>query len=111
MLRTMPSLDVLRREMRRRICSHCNHRPRHSESFGAEVVRPCEVACPRFIHLPTLRKVAILADPMIHPRRDAVRQWIEQTCDDDRASAAAAGPLARYREDVIRAVIDTVGDG
>jgi hypothetical protein len=111
MLRTMPPLETFRTEMRRRVCARCHLRPLHSESLGPEAVRPCEQSCPLFVHLPLLRKVAVLADPMIHPRRDAVRQWIAQACDPEGDGAAPGCPLNRYRREVERGVMEIVGDG
>ena len=111
MLRTMPTLETFRTEMRRRVCPKCHLRPRHSESLGPEAVRPCEQSCPLFVHLPMLRKVAILADPMIHPRREAVRQWIAQTCGRDGHCAGTDCPLRRYRDEAAQTVMEIVGDG
>ena len=64
MLRTLPSIDLLKHELRARVCTHCHVRPPHSESLGPEVVRPCELSCPVFVHLPAMRKVAVLRDPI-----------------------------------------------
>ena len=111
MLRTIPTLETFRTEMRRRVCPRCQLRPRHSESLGPEAVRPCEQACPLFVRLPMLRKVAVCADPMLHPRRDAVRQWIARACGPDGPCAGADCPLHRYRGEVERAVMGIVGDG
>jgi hypothetical protein len=108
MLRTTPTLDMLRTEMRLRVCPHCRSRPRHNEALGPEVVRPCEMSCALFVRLPVLCKVAILADPMIHPRREAVRHWIAQTCGSD--PAVADGPVNRYRHRILDAMSEMVGD-
>jgi hypothetical protein len=111
MLRTIPSLELLRHELRRRVCTRCHLRPPHSESLGPEVVRPCEVECPVFLHVPALRKTAALTDPMLGSRAQALRQRTDQICDATPGGAAARDcPLRRYREDVIRAVLEMVGE-
>jgi hypothetical protein len=67
--------------------------------------------CPVFVHLPVLRKTATLADPMLRSRTDALRQRIEQICDArPGATASDDCPLSRYRDDVIRAVLELVGE-
>ena len=110
MLRTLPSLDVVRHEVRGHVCTGCYLRPRHSESLGPEVVRPCEVSCPLFIRLPMLRKVAILTDPMLRSRADVLRHQIDRMCDAEQGAAPVESPLSRYREDVVRTVLDLVGE-
>src|SRR3982751_6404772 len=100
MLRTMPPLETFRTEMRRRVCAQCHRRPRHSEALGPEVVRPCEQSCPLFVHLPVLRRVAVCADPMLNPRRDAVRLWLARARGPAGDAAAPDCPLNRYRHEV-----------
>jgi hypothetical protein len=83
MYRTTPSLEALKGEMRRRICTDCPHRPPHSEMLGPEAVRSCEQSCPLFSHLPMLRRIALLTDPMLRSRREMVRQWVARLCEID----------------------------
>jgi hypothetical protein len=119
MLRNIPSLDQLRHEIRRRICSQCYRRPPHSESLGPEVVRPCELSCPVFVHLPTLRKIAVLRDPMLASRRDAVEHRINEVCGDELAADPSVTcskpsrddqPLRRYRKELANAVLELAGE-
>src|SRR4051794_28778492 len=109
MLRSLPTLDMLRTHMRMRVCPHCRLRPQNGEALGPAVARPCEASCPLFVRLPVLRKVAILADPMLRPRREAVRQWIARTREAD--PAVASSPLNRYRHRILDTVSEIVGDG
>ena len=110
MLRTLPSLDAIRREIRRRVCGRCYRRPRHSESLGPEVVRPCELSCPAFVYLRLLRRTAVSREPMIRSREEAVRQKIDQLVVATAAVAPDMSPLIRYREQIVTAVADLVDD-
>src|SRR5688500_7818520 len=92
MLTHPPSLDLLRHEMRRHVCARCRWRPRHADGVGPEVVRPCEESCPVFLHLPRLRRVAVLTDPMLRDRADALRRAIRSIRDDAAPHPAPACP-------------------
>jgi hypothetical protein len=106
MLRTLPNLDVLRHEIRRRVCTHCHWRPPHSEALGPEAVRPCEIQCPVFAHLPRLCRRAALTDPMLRSRRDVLNHLIDELCA--RSAAGGRCPLASHRDKVIAAILDLV---
>jgi hypothetical protein len=121
MLRVMPKLETLEHEMRRRVCMHCHLRPRHSEMFGPEAVRPCELTCPVFVHLPMLRKIAVQLDPMLGSRRKALTHRVEQICGIRRIATVDTDepvsqphvddePLRQYRNDVIDTILETVGE-
>jgi hypothetical protein len=110
MLRTAPSTNLLERRMRLLICTRCASRPPHSEALGSEVARPCELTCPVFTHLPLLRKTALLCDPMLASRRDALRQKMEQLSKVDTRGARGESPLIRHRDEVIRGVLQTIGE-
>jgi hypothetical protein len=125
MLMHPPSLDVLRHEMRRHVCARCRWRPRHTGGVGPEVVRPCEESCPVFLHLPRLRRVAVLTDPMLRDRADALRRAIGSVCESPPRDAGDAGsaripdpdalpqngpcPLRLYADDVTRVLLDRIG--
>ena len=118
MIQNPPSLELLRHELRRRVCARCRWRPRHSEAVGPEVVRSCELDCPVFVHLPRLRNAAALTDPMLRSRELAMEGLIDQLCHSPPArSAPETGtipqtgkcPLTAYRRTVIAAVLDLVG--
>jgi hypothetical protein len=126
MLRELPTIDLLRHEMRRRVCVQCQWRPPHSEALGPEAVRPCELTCPVFAHLHRLTSTAVLIDPMLRSRETALRHGIDQICvapPGHAGTAAGRGPAAgsepdgtpgdsplnRYREQVIEAILDIVG--
>ena len=102
MHRNTPSLEAFAREMRQRICMQCSQRPPHSEMLGPEVVRSCEQSCPLFSHLPMLRKIALLTDPMLRSRRETVRQWVARMCEID--PSIADSPLNRDLDGVLDAV-------
>ena len=105
MIYTAPSNERFQRQMRRLICTRCTSRPLHSETLGSEVVRPCELTCPLFRCLPLLRKTAMLRDPMLGSRRQALRQQIQQLSNGNGDS-----PLSRHRDDVIRGILDLLRD-
>jgi hypothetical protein len=110
MLRSLPSIDLLKHELRRRVCSKCHLRPPNSERIGAEVVRPCEVSCPAFVHLPVLRRVAALQDPLVGSRAEALGKKIDQISAHQRQASCRRSPLGLYRDEIIRAVVDLVDD-
>jgi hypothetical protein len=110
MLRGLPSIGAIKHELRRRVCPRCHLRPRHSESLGPEVVRPCERACPVFVHLPALRRTAVSRDPMISSRAGAIGQKIDDLCGPKEDTADSASPLNRCRADVIDTVPELVDD-
>ena len=121
MLRHLPQLESLQQELRKNICAHCSRRPRHSEGLGPEVVRPCEIDCSVFTHLPALEHTAISIDPMLRSRRDAVQHRIAEFCRQDRLAkahgnnprwfaAARRTPLGRYRQQVVDTVLHLVGE-
>jgi hypothetical protein len=110
MLRSLPSIELLKHELRRRVCPKCRLRPPNSEAMGPEVVRPCELSCPAFFHLAALRRVAALRDPLVGSRADAVGQKIDQICEHQPQVAGRRSPLEMYRDEIIRAVTDLVDD-
>jgi hypothetical protein len=122
MLRTIPTLETLQHEMRRRVCMHCHLRPRHSEGFGPEAVRSCEMTCPVFVHLPMLRKTTIQLDPMLGSRRTALEHKIDQLCglgrSDEKTDPSIPlsqphvddEPLRSYRQNVVNTLLEVVGE-
>ena len=106
MLRSLPSIDLLKHELRRRVCPKCHLRPPKSETMGPEVVRPCELSCPAFVHLAALRRVAALRDPLVGSREEALGQKIDQISE----AAGRRSPLRLYRDEIIRAVVDHIDD-
>jgi hypothetical protein len=107
MIRQMPSLDVLKHELRRRVCPRCYRRPLHSETTGAENPRHCEEHCPIFLHLPLLKEVAVQLDPMLCSRRQVLGHRIDDTCWREGAGET---PLSRYRRQVVETILDAVGE-
>ena len=121
MLRHIPSLEQLQREMRERVCAHCHLRPPHSEMLGCEAVRPCEIDCPLFVHLPLLRKTALSIDPMLGSRRKALQDRIDQIFQTSHSHGAGdAQHKANYeqrmcavrenRDRIVDALLEIVGD-
>src|SRR4051794_35051263 len=102
MLRTTPRIETFRTRMRLRVCPHCRVAAGGGGACGPGVARACESRCPLFVRLPMLRKVAVLADPMLRPRREAVRGWMARVCAED--AAAAGSPLARNRRRILEVV-------
>ena len=111
MLRTHFSLEVLQHEMRRRVCSGCRWRPRHSDALGPEVARSCEPTCSVFRNLPELARTALLLDPMLRPVEQTLRRHIADICATPRktggetvAAPPADCPLTRYQDEVVRTI-------
>jgi hypothetical protein len=107
MLQNPPSLELLRHELRRRICEHCRWRPVHSEVFGPEVVRACELTCPIFVHLHQMQRAAVLTDPMLRSKEGVLRHLIDELCPTQ--SGKATSPLECYRNEVVNAILDLIG--
>lgn len=110
MLLQEPTLDVLRDELRSRICRHCRWRPAGSEGLPCNVARPCEAGCPVFHHLPELVRRARLLDPMLREPEGALRRRIEELCRDDPAArATAVCPLFHYQHRIAQIVAEAYG--
>jgi hypothetical protein len=110
MSKHMPTLDGVQRAFREDICVRCARRPRYSEGLGPEVVRPCELSCPVFVHLAALYFFAAMGDPMLESRRMALEHRVAGYCNQDGKVARAEprwltatrrSPLRRYRRQVI----------
>lgn len=78
------------------------------EALGPEAVRACELSCPVFVYAAALRKAAVLADPMLVRREDVVRHRIDAICGQGGRESRC--PLKRYRDQVVRTVLDHTGD-
>jgi hypothetical protein len=111
MVRAIPSLELLRHEMRGRVCARCHGWPLFSESLGPEVVRPCELTCPVFVQLPGLRRIAALTDPMLRSPAEALRHRIDRTRRAGHSAAAADNPLRRYGKQIVRVILDVMDGG
>lgn len=123
MLRHMPTLEVLQRDVRKDVCSHCPLRTPNSAGLGPEVVRSCELDCPVFIHLPALERVAIAIDPMLGSRREALHRRISDIYSQDlktrrtdgvkpqrKTASANMSPLWCYRKQLVQSVLKRVGE-
>jgi len=106
MLHKMPSLELLRHELRRRVCERCRWRPAYSEALGPEAVRDCEQTCPAFLHLPDLRIAAVSTDPMLRSREQTLLHVIDRLPPTD---PNGADPLKTYREEIVNVILDLVG--
>jgi hypothetical protein len=91
MVRSEPSLEVLRHELRQHVCRDCRWRPAGSETLGPDVPRSCEPACTVFRGLPALARAARLMDPMLRPPRLTLQHRIRDLCEQ-RDPFARAGP-------------------
>ena len=112
-MRHLPILDVSRRLVREMACVRCSDRPPGSETLGPEVVRPCEGACPLFVHLPRLVQLAgeigdgpgacdaavvtsVCADCRMRPSSgDFCADFSARTCPLSRYSSEIIGALQR----------------
>jgi hypothetical protein len=104
MLHKMPSLELLRHELRRRICELCPWRPPCAQGVGPEAVRDCELACSLFVNLPQLRIAALATDPMLRSREDALLRVI-----DELIPAETDNALQFHRTQIADAILDLVG--
>jgi hypothetical protein len=108
-----PSLERIERQIRRRICSHCSVHPRYEASVGLKVARPCEPTCFIFQLLPLWRKLILSRDPMLCSRKRAIENEINNACSAAPKQATSESnpePLRRYREQVISALREGLGE-
>jgi hypothetical protein len=107
--------EVLRRELRARICPNCVRRPVGSASLGPDVARACEDVCTIFNNLERLKSIAerFAGDPLAGYER-AIEDGICQTCtavptagDYCADRFARTCPLSIYAADVL-AVIESL---
>ncbi|MEE9212235.1 MAG: hypothetical protein V3U29_06240, partial [Phycisphaeraceae bacterium] len=113
----LPTLDVMQRALRARVCPICFERPPGSESLGPNQPRTCEPECPVFQSLPTLKQIAEqINDPNIGPYERAVTELICQTCqtcptagDYCDARTTLNCPLRRYVFEIIDALEAVAG--
>ena len=98
-----PSLDLARRVTRVRICSHCPRRTQGTDRLLSDEPRACELGCPLFDHLPHLKRLADLADPMLCSRQAVLRRYLDEACAGRGADTcdATALPSKRQREELV----------
>ena len=75
-----PSLDLVRRVTRVRICANCPRRTPGTDRLLSDVPRPCERGCPLFDHLPQLKRLAGAADPMLGSRQGVLLRYLDEEC-------------------------------
>ena len=68
-----PTLDMLKRALRVKVCANCPHLPPGSECLGSDVARSCEPHCPIFVHLPQIKAIGEQVDTMIASRERVLR--------------------------------------
>jgi hypothetical protein len=68
-----PTLDVLKRALRVKVCASCPHRPAGAECLGCDTPRACEAHCPIFVHLPQIKAIGEQVDTMIASRERVLR--------------------------------------
>jgi hypothetical protein len=98
MRRLSPSLDVLKRALRVKVCATCPNRPPGSECLGCDEPRACEARCPIFVHLPQIKAIGEQVDTMIASRErilrgvmNHIREVHDQREVPGRVRAAGAG--------------------
>ena len=109
MLRNEPSLELLRHQLRKSVCTQCRWRPAHSEALSPDVARSCESACMVFRHLPELARTAHLLDPMLRPPELTLRHRIEDLFRHDTPLALRHCPLHLYEQKVAQVVAEAFG--
>ena len=110
-MRHLPVTEIVHRLVREIACRHCPNRPAGSEALGPEVSRACETACPLFIHLPALVRLARQVDNGPGACEAAVRQSICAGCHLRPTSGdfcadyqARTCPLSTYSSAVVDAL-------
>jgi hypothetical protein len=73
-----PTLDMLKRALRVKVCASCPHRPAGSERLGCDTPRSCEAHCPIFLHLPQIKAIGEQVDTMIASRERVLRGVMER---------------------------------
>src|SRR4051794_40591052 len=116
-MRNLPKIELMRRAVRQKVCTHCWQRPPGSESDPPDTARSCEAICTIFENLPQLAAIAHKTrnDPL-PPLEMFVRHSICQGCEacesagdfcHDRLTRDC--PLSRYTEETIAALEPLVG--
>jgi hypothetical protein len=122
-MRRLPSLDLVRRELRGRVCTRCPHgapvRP-HVRTDTADTTVPaalCEGGCPIFVYLPALVGFAERLDPLVGDRKGALRRRVAALCARPQScrrcfagSAATVVPPPRVCRAAADAIVATVGE-
>ena len=111
-MRHLPTIEIMRRAIRERVCTGCFMRPHGSEGLGPEVPRECQTSCTIFRNLLPLRKIAATMEardesPGLFER--AIRDSVCAHCSHAVASGgdycaehlAETCPLAVYGQRVI----------
>jgi hypothetical protein len=112
-------LLMMKRLVRARICPKCEARPPGSERFNSTVPRPCEPACPLFVHLAQLgglaAQTALSDEPAPGRHERAIKEVICSACQLSPTSGEYCSeymtrtcPLSIYGGEVIAALEDLV---
>src|SRR5689334_20577741 len=104
MLRTKPSLEAVKHEVRRRICATCRRRSADVARRNANSPRSCEATCPVFAHLPMLRKTALLIDPMLRSRKEVLRGRI------NRVRKRGDRVLGVHADELVNLITELIGE-
>jgi hypothetical protein len=107
----LPVSEVVRRLVRQIACPTCYQRPPGSEALRPAVRRACEAACPLFLHLPTLVRLAPTIGDAAGACDRAIAQSVCGTCRLAPTAgeycadyAARTRPLSRYGAAVLAAL-------
>jgi len=110
-MRHLPVNEIVHRLTREIACTRCPERPPGSEALGPEVARPCETACPLFIYLPTLVRLARQVDDTPGACESGVKRSVCADCRLRPTSGdfcadydARTCPLSAYSHDVLNAL-------
>lgn len=110
MLTRMPSLELLRHNLRVAICPQCFRRPEQGKETDVATAEPCERTCPVFTELPHLKAMAERLDPMIKPVDEQLHQEIVALCHRRLAAQGSYKgafrnfPLHRYARRISREI-------
>jgi hypothetical protein len=77
MIERKPDIDTVTRAARSEICPHCPLRwgPDRKSLDDPSL---CELQCDLFKHLPTIRRIAACADPMLEPISERAEAAIDE---------------------------------
>ena len=111
-MRRLPTIELLRRALRERVCTQCVQRPEGSEHDPPTQPRACEPQCTVFLNLPKLKQIARMVHaPTLGPYEEVFREEICSSCQASPTSGDFCHertvqdcPLSRQASEVLETI-------
>lgn len=98
-----PTIDLVQRVVRWRVCAGCPYRTPDLDGTGVGLASACEGRCRLFNHLPLLFEVARQADPVVGRRHGRLVELAERL-------TRPGGRLRRNAYAAVDAIEEVMGD-